>query len=525
MMRKKMHLKLALTSLTMLLAIPVSTAFATSSYITPNEHFEVRNYAGNQVPALVDGSLAESSFHSPTSIEQLSNGHYIISDTLNHTIRLVEQQKVDSFAGLPIGYDNYSFAIGAYSDGVALEAAFNMPLGLAVDSQDNIYVADSGNHVIRKITKDGEVTTVAGTTVLGHRDGKANSAQFNLPSDVAIDSQGNLYVADTLNHAIRKINPSGEVITLNALSTRVVEYTPGYADFSGDFADGALAIAKFNEPTHIEVDSKDNLYVTDSGNQRIRYIDLQSNTVTTVAGSGLLAANELYVEPGYKDGKADEARFNSPEGIALVNDTTLLVADRNNHVIRVIEDGVVKTIAGIGEQYGGTNGVLSAATFNQPYDVFVTGDGALLVADSGYNRLKIVASYLHFAEATDINHLQIVVNGKVLQANDQPFIVSGRTVLPLRSIGEALGLEVSYDPQTKQIKLAAQNAEYIFNVDSNQAAIVENGEVTHVELDVSVQLKNGVSFIPVRFISEQLGYDVIWDKDMQNVVIRNLTIN
>lgn len=189
-------------------------------------------------------------------------------------------------------------------DGASDLSLFSGPQGIATDAQGNVYVADTGNHSIRKIDPSGNVSTIAGDGVLGKEDGPGSKARFNSPLDVAVAADGTVYVADTLNHAIRSISPSGQVTTLNAASGRAVEVSPGQAAPAGDFADGALAQAKFNEPSGLALDGKGNLYVSDAGNQRIRYIDLQQGTVTTAAGSGKAEAlKDLYVPGGFATGR------------------------------------------------------------------------------------------------------------------------------------------------------------------------------------------------------------------------------
>lgn len=163
-----------------------------------------------------------------------------------------------------------------------------------------MYVADSANNAVRKVDTNGQVTTLGGNGVPGKKDGKGADASFNHPSDVAVTADGIVYVADSLNHVIRKIATDGTVSTLNAASTRTILIRPGEASFAGEYQDGSLSEAKFNEPAGLTLDSKGNLYVSDTGNQRVRYIDLQAGTVKTVAGSTpLLSNNTIYDKMNY----------------------------------------------------------------------------------------------------------------------------------------------------------------------------------------------------------------------------------
>jgi sugar lactone lactonase YvrE len=149
--------------------------------------------------------------------------------------------------------------VSGYADGPAAEAQFNGPRGVAVDAKGNVYVADTGNHRIRMISPAGQVTTLAGGSEPGYKDGKGSEARFNYPADIAADAAGNLYVADTANHCIRKITPEGVVTTLAGNGK------PGDTD-------GPLAEAQFRAPEGVAVDSQGNVYVADTGNQRIRKI-------------------------------------------------------------------------------------------------------------------------------------------------------------------------------------------------------------------------------------------------------------
>ena len=521
-MKRKLFKKSIVAGILMMMLAPTSAVFAQSPFFEQQDFYEARTLVGGKEPLWLNGNLSEAKFHQPSSIVQLSDGSFLIADTLNHTIRVMnlEQEQVDSYAGIIVEFDDFNEAVGAYYDGDTETSAFHAPSGLAVDHENNVYVADAENHVIRKISSDGTVTTVAGSAVLGHSDGKGTEAQFYYPNDVVVDSKGNIYVADTLNHAIRKIAKDGRVTTLNALSDRVVEHPQGNPEFTGDFADGKLSTAKFNEPTNIIVDSKDNLYVADRGNQRIRYIDFATNEVRTVAGSGELKDNQFYVAEGFKDGKAHLAQFNSPEGMALVNDDILIVADRKNHVIRAIEKGVVRTIAGKAEEFGDINGVLPFITFNEPSDVLVTDDGKMFVVEAGYHRIRVISSYLAYSDLTSANELQVLVNGKLIQLEENPYIDEGSIFISLSAVGEALGLKVT-QRQPQQIMLSKDHKQYVFDLNTSEVTISENGEQLTLSVDNSIQIKNNVSFVPLRFIAEQLGYHVAWDKNMKNVVIRD----
>jgi hypothetical protein len=192
-------------------------------------------------------------------------------------------------------------------------ARFNFPARVAVDVDSNIYVADSANHAIRKITSAGAVTTLAGLAgTFGTNDGTGGMARFNQPFGVAVDGGGNVWVADTGNHTLRKITPAGMVTTL-----------AGLAGTAGS-ADGSSTVARFNFPGAVAVNSSNELFVADYSGHTVRKIT-PAGMVTTLGG--------MPGSPGNIDGTGSAVRFNQPFGVA-VSGSDVLVADYSNHVIR-----------------------------------------------------------------------------------------------------------------------------------------------------------------------------------------------
>jgi DNA-binding beta-propeller fold protein YncE len=211
------------------------------------------------------------------------------------------------------------------AEGSGAGAQFDGPIDVAVDAEGNIYVADTNNHRIRMLSVDGTVSTIAGRMdagyAAGYADGPASEARFQTPYGVAVDEAGNVYVADTGNHCIRVIAPDGAASL--TVTTLAGAKEPGYVDGPG-------SEARFNFPRGIATDAEGNLYVADMANHRIRKITPEgaaSLTVTTLAGSG---------EPGDADGPAGEAQFRVPEGVAVDPDGNVVVADTGNHRIRKI---------------------------------------------------------------------------------------------------------------------------------------------------------------------------------------------
>ncbi|HQR46547.1 MAG TPA: NHL repeat-containing protein [Thermoanaerobaculia bacterium] len=324
------------------------------------------------------------------------------------------------------------------SDGAGRTAQFSLPSGVAVDDEGNVFVADSGNHSIRRVTPDGIVSTVAGAPgLVGSADGSGNAARFYSPTRLTVDGAGNLFVADTLNHTIRKVTRDGGVSTLAGLAGSVgtadgpgtlarfanplgvavdgsgnlyvsdapltgfwgvpglvsntirkvsvaegwVTTLAGSAGQSGS-ADGTGSQARFNYPSGVAVDDSGNLYVADIWNSAVRKIVVASGSVTTVAG---LAGN-----PGSSDGDGLAARFYSPADVALDPWGSLFVADKFNHTIRKITlaTGQVVTVAGAAGDSGDTDGIANAARFNQPAGIAVDRYGNIYVADAYNNAIR-----------------------------------------------------------------------------------------------------------------------------------------
>ncbi|MDR2208511.1 MAG: hypothetical protein LBE22_06015 [Azoarcus sp.] len=240
-----------------------------------------------------------------------------------------------------------------FADGVGSDAKFARLSGITIDAADNLYVVDTSNKRIRKITPAGEVSTLAGSEeVLA--DGIERDASFYRPFSIAIDATGNLFVADTLNNRIRKITPTGEVSTL--------------AGGEKGFADGIGSDAKFDSPYGIAIDAAGNLYVMD--NNRIRKIT-PTGEVSTLAGG----------EKGFADGIGSDAKFDWPSGIAIDAARNLYVADFGNHRIRKITPaGEVSTLAG-GSRRGFSDGIGGDASFHYPSHIASDAAGNLYVTD------------------------------------------------------------------------------------------------------------------------------------------------
>ncbi|WP_438422712.1 cadherin domain-containing protein [Aquimarina macrocephali] len=324
-----------------------------------DEALRVRTLAGNGTHGFTNGTGTSAQFSTPIGVDVDSNGNIYVADRNNNVIRKITPAGVVStFAGSTFGY----------ADGTGTAAKFHAPYGIAIDANDNIYVGDYINHRIRKITPAGVVTTLAGSGVVGSADGTGTAAQFNEPYGLDVDSNGNIYVADYGNNRIRKITPAGVVTTL--------------AGSSSGFADGTGTTAMFKAPHDVAVDNDDNVYVTDGFNHRIRKIT-PAGVVTTFAGTN----------QGFADGTGTQARFNTPEGITIDNSGNLYVTDRSNNCIRKITStGVVSILAGSND-FGFVNGTGATARFRQPAGITVNASGVFYVTDESNHSVRKIEPF------------------------------------------------------------------------------------------------------------------------------------
>jgi sugar lactone lactonase YvrE len=331
------------------------------------------------------------------AVDRSSRSLIYVADNYNNLIRRISPSGVvTTLAGdvnnLTNGNPNAGFA-----DGLGGLAAFNSPTVAAVDKAGNVFVADTGNNLIRKITPGGLVTTLAGDTnslASGFADGSGAGAMFSGPTGLAVDDSGNVYVSDSENNLIRRITPDGAVSTV---AGNVYDLTNGYYYGNAGFADGPGETALFSNPTGLAVDRFGNLYVADSGNNLIRKIT-PDGTVTTLAGDVYTLTNDYYSNnSGFADGEGGAARFNYPVGVAVDFAGNVFVADSQNHLIRTINpDGWVSTLAGNTNglpeypSYGYADGVGSAAKFNFPLDVAADNFGNVFVTDYQNNLVRRV---------------------------------------------------------------------------------------------------------------------------------------
>ncbi|WP_082922845.1 NHL repeat-containing protein [Halothiobacillus diazotrophicus] len=320
----------------------------------------VSTLAGSTTPGAANGLGAAASFYYPTGVAVDTNGNLYVADTNNFEIRKITAAGlVTTLAGT---------TTQGSADGIGAAAGFSYPTDVALSANGTtLYVADSYNNEIRTIDlATGMVNTFAGSTTPGFKDGVGTAAGFHYPKGVKLDTAGNLYIADFNNNAIRKITPGGVVTTLAGSG-------------AAGATDGTGTAATFNHPKGIAVDAQGNVYVGDVDNNEIRKVT-PAGVVTTLAGS---------TTPGAADGIGSAASFKAPKGVALnADETALYVADGNNEIRRIdLATRMVTTVAG-STTPGTTNGPAASASFNNPVGIALDATGNIYVGDTDNHQYR-----------------------------------------------------------------------------------------------------------------------------------------
>jgi sugar lactone lactonase YvrE len=317
----------------------------------------VTTFAGEGTGAFNDGSLLSAKFKSPTGITIVSDGTLFVADMGNHRIRKISNGLVSTFAG--------SDTEGSIN-GHGLDAQFISPYHIGSDKNGNLYVLDQEVSVIRKISPSAVVSVFAGIENPGFLNGAAATAQFQTDASAVIaDQSGNIYIGDTFNNSIRKINPDGQVTTFAGMQAE-------------GFRNGDAMNAQFRYPVAIVFDKQGNLFVADEGNFCIRKITTDG-IVSTFSGSGT---------GGSADGDHTTAQFNFINDMVTDSQGNLYVAD-DNRVRKITSDGTVSTIAGSSAGYQEGDG--ASARFHGIGGLGVDASGNLYVADIANNRIRKIS--------------------------------------------------------------------------------------------------------------------------------------
>jgi sugar lactone lactonase YvrE len=339
-----------------------SSAVHAQGVLTISPPRSLSTTAGTGAVGLGGTTPTTAIFSGPSGIAYDATGNLYIADSLNHVIRKVTPAGVVSIVA-GTGVEGFS------GDGsAATSAQLDTPKGVAVDTNGNLYIADSRNNRIRKVTGT-TITTVAGTGVVG-----SAITQLALPSGIAVDATGNLYIADTNNNRIVKITGS----------TPAVFAGTGQEGYTGDGA--AATSAQLDTPTGVAVDSAGNVYIADRHNQAVRRV--ASGTITTIAGTGASFAGS-YSGDG---GSATAAALAKPTSVAVDAAGNIYVADTNNQRVRLIANSTISTLAGTGQQgYAGDGAAPASAILNAPQGAAVDATGNLSIADTLNQRIRSTA--------------------------------------------------------------------------------------------------------------------------------------
>ena len=337
------------------------------------------------------GPAAEAELSAPGGVALDGKGSLYVADSDNNRVR-----RMDLLAGTIV-----TVAGGSVGDGrPAVEAQLAWPSQTVQDDAGNLYIADTSNHRIRKVdAQTGRISTVAGTGMSGFAGdgGRGEAARLASPSGLAIDTLGNLLIADMKNHRIRKFDPQTGIITTVVGDGFRDEYRSGR--FAGD--GGPAMDASLNYPAGISVDEADNLYIADTSNRRIRRADATTGIITTVAGRSW-----SYPEPDVSsedNGPATDASLNYPQDVALDGAGNLFIADTGNHRIRKVDldTGIITTVAGNGfkddsgygsGRFSGDGGPATDASLNFPSSVAIDGAGNLLIGDTDNDRVRMIGA-------------------------------------------------------------------------------------------------------------------------------------
>ncbi|QTN29968.1 SMP-30/gluconolactonase/LRE family protein [Rhodoferax sp. AJA081-3] len=390
----------------MALACGIVSSYSPAQAADPGFTFTTLAGAAGTVINSVDGTGSTAQLYAPRGLAVGSDGTLYVADSANHSIRKVTAAGVVT---------TWSGTAGTAGPAAASPAQFNEPFAVALDSSGTLYVADTNNHAIRKISSAGVVSTLAGGNGPGSADGTGSAAKFTEPHGVALDAAGSVYVTDYMNHTVRKVTPAGVVTTLAGSAGQI------------GFTNGQGSAARFKSLQGIAVDGSGNVVVVDAGNRALRKITPGGLVSTLIDGSGsslvgeprglaIDAAGSLYVTdyrthavfkltaagvgsilagtiatPGSGDGTTTSAQFNAPNGVAVDGAGNVYIADTANNTLRKITGGSVGTLAGLAGRSSSRDGAGAAARFEDPYAVATDGAGNVYVADATDHSIRKIA--------------------------------------------------------------------------------------------------------------------------------------
>ena len=427
----------------------------------------ISTFAGNDgYRSAADGTPAGYAFfNDPQGLAFDHFGNLYIADSAAARIRKVSPAGVFStiggFGAPGIGGDN----------GPATQAYLSEPTSIAVDTQNNIYFADSGNHRIRRIgAADGKITTVAGDSnysfpgFFGGDGGPATQASLSGPQGLAIDASGNLFIADTGNNVIRRVNPLGVISTYAGTPPTCTSTScQQHSGYSGD--NGPASRAALNAPYGVVVDSSGNLYIADSGNHVVRFVSA-AGLISTFAGNG---------KSGFSGdgGQARNASLNAPQGLALDSSGNLYILENGGNRIRqVTPAGVITTIAGTGRAgFSGDGGPSPAAQLNGPTGSMAYQNGAIYFTDTGNERVRSITLGGTATSAPSISASTSTLSFTAVSSGP----ATNTQSVTLRSSSAGLPLQIATSTTTGgawlQVDVTSANCPATINVSANPASL------------------------------------------------------
>ncbi len=446
----------------------------------------ISTVAGGGNSGLGDGGPATSArLNGPRGVFVDGSGNIYIGDWLHHRIR-----KVDASGIISTVAGNGTAAFSG-DGGPATSASLNSPFGVFVDGSGNIYIVDRTNHRIRKVDTSGIITTVAGSSTFGFSGdgGPATNARLRNPQGVSVDGLGNIYIADSSNNRIRKVDTSGIITTVAGNST---------SGFSGD--GGPATSASLKTPSGVFVDGSGNFYIADQLNHRIRKVDT-SGIISTVAGKG----TSTFSGDG---GPATSASLNAPLGVFGDGSGVIYIADKVNHRIRKVDtSGIISTVAGNGTKaFSGDGGPATSASFNFPQSVFVDGLGVIYIADQGNQRIRKVepppsVTSIDPASGTELGGTSVTIGGGGFKI--------GGTV----SFGDSSATNIVVVSDTIITAVTLAHAVAIVDV----IVINPDGQAD--------TLSNGFTFVSIDAISDTVSFDATGDRAAIETVVDTVKVN
>jgi len=402
---KRIPISVARSLPAVLLLAGLLTAFLSPPVVRAWEPGTITTVAGNGTYGFGGdgGGAVNAQFAVPAGLALDASGNLFIADEYNHRIRMIPAVS-DEFYGkdMTAGYI-YTIAGNGTQDfsgdgGQATSASLNRPYGVAVDGSGNVYIADHGNHRIRKVDASGTITTAAGDGTAGFQgdNGPATSARLSSPCGIACDGSDNVYIADTYNHCVRMIPAADGTyfgVSMTAGNIYTVAGTGGTSGYSGDV--GAATSAELYRPFSVHVDSLGHLFIADTYNHAVRMVasddfiyygcSAHSGNIYTIAGTGVAGSTG-------DGGPAVWARLNKPSGVVVAADRTLLITDSDNNRIRKVDAiGYISRCAGTTQGYSGDGGAATSAQLYTPFGVVVDSAGSVFVSEMSNHVIRKVS--------------------------------------------------------------------------------------------------------------------------------------